>query len=192
MDLRTALATGAGRAVSLVERRVLGRPASQLPGRVALAIQPQVAALLATKTRRGSIVVCGTNGKTTTTNILASAIQAMGLSVLCNREGANMLPGVTSALLPGSSCDWAVMEADELSTIHIVPALQPKLLVLVNLFRDQLDRAGEIEHVQDTIVAALAASPETTLLACGDDPLCMGVARRAQAATERRGWFRRR
>ena len=185
MDLRTALATGAGRAVSLVERRVLGRPASQLPGRVALALQPRAAALLSAKVRRGSIVVCGTNGKTTTTNILASAIEAMGLTVLCNREGANMLPGVTSALLPGSSCDWAVMEADELSTIHVVPALRPKYLVLVNLFRDQLDRAGEIDHVQDTIVAALAASPETVLLACGDDPLCMGVARRAQVAGTR-------
>lgn len=62
--------------------------------------------------------------------------------------------------------------------VKIVPALRPRYLVLLNLFRDQLDRAGEIDRVQDTIAAALAASPETTLVTCGDDPLCMGVAQR--------------
>ena len=137
---------------------------------------------LAGKLRRGSIVVCGTNGKTTTNNVLASAVEAAATSVLCNRVGANMAPGVTSALLPGSSADWAVMEADELSTIDILPALKPTYLVLLNLFRDQLDRAGEIDRVQDTIVRALAASPQTTLVVDGDDPLCVGVAYRAAAA----------
>ena len=69
------------------------------------------------------------------------------------------------------------MEADELSTRIILPALRPRYLVLLNLFRDQLDRAGEIDHVQEVIVEALASSPETTLLVCGDDPLSMGIAR---------------
>jgi UDP-N-acetylmuramyl tripeptide synthase len=158
---------------------VLHHSASQLPGRVALGIDPNLMGELAGKLRKGSIVVCGTNGKTTTNNVLASAIEAAGNTVLCNRAGANMAAGVTSALLPGRSADWAVMEADELSTVHILPNLKPRYLVLLNLFRDQLDRAGEIDHVQDTIVRALQGSPQTTLLACGDDPLCMGVARRA-------------
>ena len=181
MELRSAGAVGAGRLVHLGLHSVLHRGASQLPGRVALAIDPQLIAHLREKAVKGSIVVCGTNGKTTTTNVLAASIEAAGMEVLCNREGANMEAGVASALLQGGEADWAVLEADELSTIHILPQLQPTYLVLLNLFRDQLDRAGEIDHVQDTIVEALAASPKTVLLACGDDPLCMGVASRARA-----------
>lgn len=177
--MRSALAVGAGRLSHWGLHSVLHRSASQLPGRVALGIDPNLMGELAGKLRKGSIVVCGTNGKTTTNNVLASAIEAAGNTVLCNRAGANMAAGVTSALLPGRSADWAVMEADELSTVHILPNLKPKYLVLLNLFRDQLDRAGEIDHVQDTIVHALQSSPETTLLVCGDDPLSMGVARRA-------------
>ena len=174
--LRSHLAAVCGRLTQLLLHDVLRRAGSQLPGRVALGLDPQVVAHLRKKLQRGSVVVCGTNGKTTTTNLVAAALEASGARVLCNRDGANMLPGVASALLPGHAADWAVIEADELSTIHILPQLQPTYLVLLNLFRDQLDRAGEIDHVQDVIVAALAASPQTILLVCGGDPLCMGVA----------------
>ena len=182
MSFKGSVAQGLGRAASWGLRRVLGRSASQLPGRVALAVDPHLISELSRKLRRGSIVVCGTNGKTTTNNVLACAVEASGASVLCNRAGANMAPGVAAALLPQSSADWAIIEADELSCITILPELRPRYLVLLNLFRDQLDRAGEIDRVQDVLVASLAASPETTLIACGDDPLVMGVARRAQAA----------
>ena len=185
MSIRSAAATGAGRATSLVLRRILRRNASQLPGRVALTIDPQLIEHLRGKAKQGSVVICGTNGKTTTTNVIAAAIEEQGFRVLCNRAGANMAAGVASAMLPGHAADWAVIEADELSTIHILPQLRPRYLVLLNLFRDQLDRAGEIDHVQDTIVAALAASPETALLVCGDDPLSMGVAVRAREAGTR-------
>lgn len=182
MSIRDVAATEAGRLVRWGLHDALHRNASQLPGRVALAIDPAILEHLSTKLSWGSVVVCGTNGKTTTTNILASALEAQGFAVLCNRDGANMAAGVVSALLPEHKADWAAIEADELSTIHILPQLKPTYLVLLNLFRDQLDRAGEIDHVQDTIVAALAASPGTILVACGDDPLCMGVAVRAQEA----------
>lgn len=165
--------------------KVLQRNASQLPGRIALAIDPNILEHLRAKATQGSIVVCGTNGKTTTTNVLAASLEASGMQVLCNRAGANMVSGIASALLPGKVADWAVLEADELSTIHILPQLRPSYLVLLNLFRDQLDRSGEIDHVQDTIVEALAASPHTTLLVCGDDPLSMGVAIRAHALGRR-------
>ena len=185
MGARTALATGLGRLAHWGLHDVLHRSASQLPGRVALAVDPHVIAGLAPKLSQGSIVVCGTNGKTTTNNVLACAMEAAGYRELCNREGANMAAGVAAALLPGRSADWAVMEADELSTVNIVPALRPRYLVLLNLFRDQLDRAGEIDHVQDTIASALAASPETVLVVCGDDPISMGVALRAREAGTR-------
>ena len=176
--MRAAIARSAGRATSRL-LRLAGRNASQLPGRVALALDPTLLADLSTSLARGAVVVCGTNGKTTTTNVLARATQETGLSVDCNWRGANMLAGITSAMLFDKGADWAVMEADELSCVHVLPQLKPRWLVLLNLFRDQLDRAGEIDHVQDCLVEALAASPSTGLIVCGDDPLSMGVARRA-------------
>ncbi len=182
MRARTGIATTLGRTTSWALRRVFRRSASQLPGRIALTIAPNLLNALADKLSEGAIVVCGTNGKTTTNNIIASCVEGAGNTVLCNRLGANMLSGVTAAMLPRHSADWAVMESDELSTIHILPALHPRYLVLLNLFRDQLDRAGEIDHVQDVIVEALAASPTTALIVNGDDPISMGVAVRAQAA----------
>ena len=182
MGTHKQLATSLGRLTHWGLRTLAHKPASQLPGRVALALDADVIAELAGKLRRGSIVVCGTNGKTTTTNIVANALEMAGNRVLCNREGANMAAGVAAALLPGRWADWAVIETDELSTVHIVPALKPSFFVLLNLCRDQLDRAGEIDHVQETIASALLESPYTTVIACGDDPLCMGVARKVQKA----------
>lgn len=182
MGMRNVTAVTAGRLVWLGLHGVLRRNASQLPGRVTLSIDPDAIAHLRSKASRGSIVVCGTNGKTTTTNVIASALERQGLKVLCNRDGANMAAGVTSALLAGGNADWAVLEADELSTIRILPQLQPTYLVLLNLFRDQLDRAGELDHVQDVIASALASSPQTVLVVCADDPLSWAVARRAQRA----------
>ncbi|WP_028264015.1 Mur ligase family protein [Atopobium fossor] len=180
MNIRTRAAVAAGRFVSWGLRNVAHRNASQLPGRVALSLDSQAIAGLSTKLIEGSIVVCGTNGKTTTNNVLAASVEATGKRVLCNRAGANMAAGVTAALLPGTTAHWAVLEADELSTVHILPQLKPTYLVLLNLFRDQLDRAGEIDHIQDVLVQALVSSPQTILIACGDDPLSMGVALRAQ------------
>ena len=185
MRLISAAATSLGRLVHWGLTNVLHRNASQLPGRIALALDPQLIAHLRDRASKGSIVVCGTNGKTTTNSVIAASLEASGMRVLCNRAGANMVAGVASALLSDKVADLAVLEADELSTVHILPQLRPDYLVLLNLFRDQLDRAGEIDHVQDTIVAALASSPSTTLVTCGDDPLSMGVAvRAAQAGTK--------
>ena len=182
MTIRSTLAVTIGRATRWALHDVLHRSASQLPGRAALWLDPSLIARLRDKARQGTIVVCGTNGKTTTTNLIAATLEAASLNVLCNRDGANMAAGITSALLPQNAADWAVLEADELSTIHVLPQLRPTYLMLLNLFRDQLDRAGEIDHVQDVIVEALTASPMTTLVTCGDDPLCVGIAERARQA----------
>lgn len=178
-NIASDIAAGAGYLTGWGLRNVAHRSGSQLPGRVALVIDPQIIAHLRSRATRGSIVVCGTNGKTTTTNMLAAMLEEQGLSVICNHDGANMAAGVASALLEKKHADWAVLESDELSTIHILPQLQPTYLVLLNLFRDQLDRTGEIDRVQDTIVTALAATPATTLVVCGDDPLCVSIALRA-------------
>lgn len=179
MGFRTSVARGCGLACSWILRRLVHREASTLPGRVALAVDPGLIAGLAGRCREGSLAVCGTNGKTTTNNVLATALELGGARVLCNRAGANMETGVASALLPGPAADRGCFEVDELSTPRVLPQLRPRALVLLNLFRDQLDRSGEIDRVQDVIVEALAATPGTALVYNGDDPLCHGIALRA-------------
>lgn len=176
MALRSHIAKTAGRCISWGLQNIAHRQASQLPGRIACSIDASILQNLAHTIQGKSVVVCGTNGKTTTTNIIAQALIAEGKNIVCNQAGANMEPGVVSALLENTTPENAVFEVDELSTIAVVPKIQPDYFVLLNLFRDQLDRSGEIDRVQDTIVAALKASPNTTLIVCADDPLSMGVA----------------
>lgn len=178
--LQTYFAAFCARSARTLLRRVFHRKASQLPGRVALGIDKNFLAHKARLFGKHTVVVCGTNGKTTTTNIIASAFDSSFPQVVCNRAGANMPAGIASALLDATSGAACVLESDELFSINIVPAVKPKFLVLLNLFRDQLDRCGEIERVQQTIVRALEASPSTTLVVCGDDPLTVGVAQSAQ------------
>ena len=144
-------------------------------------IDPHIIAELRWKLRKGSIVVVGTNGKTTVTNLLADAVEASGQSVLCNRTGANLDSGIASAMLQGKAADWGVLECDELWLAKVLPDLRSTYVLLLNLFRDQLDRCGEIDRIQDSIVSALQSSPETTLVYNADDPLCAFIASRVKA-----------
>ena len=118
----------------------------------------------------------GTNGKTTTTNLLADVIEASGKTVVCNRTGANLDSGVATSLLQSKGADWGVFETDELWLARILPRLQATYVLLLNLFRDQLDRCGEIDRIQESIIGALRSSPNTTLVYNADDPLCAYIA----------------
>lgn len=166
-------------------RSVLHRSGGALPGKIGLAIDPDLIAHLA-DLLDASVVVTGTNGKTTTTNLIADAVSASGLTCVCNRAGNNMETGIAGALLEAGS-GWrrtagtvhvGVFECDELYTVRVLPRLKPTHFVLLNLFRDQLDRYGEIDHTQDAIADALASSPETILIFNADDPLCTAIADR--------------
>lgn len=176
MRFRSSLAILVARAVYWAEKRILHAGASAMPGQIALKIDPFLIASLASKLKQGSIVVCGTNGKTTTNNVVCQIIQDSGNTVLCNHAGANMNSGVVTALLPGKEADWGVLEVDELSTPKVVPFLKPKYMVLLNIFRDQLDRCGEIDTVMQAIISALEQSPETALIYNADDPFCSFIA----------------
>jgi UDP-N-acetylmuramyl tripeptide synthase len=176
MRLRSLLAVFAARGVSWIERHFLHAKATSMPGKIALRIDPHVLGPLAGKLKKGSIAVCGTNGKTTTNNLICKAIENSGNSVLCNRAGANMESGVVTALLFGKEADWGVMEVDELSTPLVFPALKPSYMVLLNIFRDQLDRCGEIDTVMQAIISALEKTPETVLIYNADDPFCSYIA----------------
>src|SRR5206468_898959 len=97
---------------------------------------------------RGSIVVSSTNGKTTTAGMIASILRAAGRRPVHNRAGSNMHWGVATALLEQSG-DEGLFELDEAWLPRVAPQLRPRLLVLGNLFRDQLDRYGELERLAD-------------------------------------------
>lgn len=173
----------AARAVSAVStwglKNVFHRPAANFPGKMALYVDPRLIADLRPKLERGSVVVVGTNGKTTVTNLLADVLEQAGERVVCNRTGANLDSGVATALLHAKRADWGVFESDELWLAKILPHLRATYVVLLNLFRDQLDRVGEIDRIQDSIVGALEKSPETVLVFNADDPLCAAIAERA-------------
>ena len=177
----------AARAVSAVStwglKNVFRRPAANFPGKMALYVDPALIADLRPKLAKGSVVVVGTNGKTTVTNLLADVLEHAGERVVCNRTGANLDSGVATALLHAKPADWGVFESDELWLAKILPHLRANYVVLLNLFRDQLDRVGEIDRIQDSIVGALSSSPETVLVYNADDPLCAVIAERAQNAS---------
>lgn len=176
MSLRFSLAKAAGAVSTWGLRHVAHRPAANLPGKIALAIDPDLPDELCGKCTQGSVITVGTNGKTSTNNLLADAFEAAGRTIICNRTGANLAAGITSALLQQPAAQWGVFECDELWLAHVLPRLRSNYVLLLNLFRDQLDRCGEIDRIQTSIAGALAASPDTVLVYNADDPLCARIA----------------
>lgn len=176
MSLRFSLAKAAGAVSTWGLRHAAHRPAANLPGKLALKIDPSLLEELRGKCTEGSVVTVGTNGKTSTNNLLADAFEAAGHTIICNRTGANLAAGIASALLQQPSAQWGVFECDELWLAHVLPHLRSNYVLLLNLFRDQLDRCGEIDRIQTSIIGALTSSPDTVLVYNADDPLCARIA----------------
>ncbi|WP_322152232.1 MurT ligase domain-containing protein [Paratractidigestivibacter sp.] len=195
MGVKTGLACAAADVAHWGLTSVLKRGGGNVPGTLALKLDPQIIADLA-PALEGSIVVTGTNGKTTTNGLIADGLAAAGYDVVCNRAGNNMQTGIAAAIVAGRRGSrgtgagaagagaaagkkrFGAFECDELYTVRVLPQLKPRALVLLNLFRDQLDRYGEIDHTQDVIAQALEKSPTTTLIYNADDPLCAAIADR--------------
>ena len=154
MNFRSSLACTSSDIARWGLRSILKRQGGVLPGRIAMKIDPELLSDLAGLVDR-SVVITGTNGKTTTSNLIADAVAASGAAVVCNRAGNNMEPGVVGALLEArgglkhadSGKRVGVFECDELYTVRVLPKLKPTYFVLLNLFRDQLDRYGEIDQI---------------------------------------------
>lgn len=176
MSLRFSLAKAASAVSTWGLRHVAHRPAANLPGKIALKIDPSLLDELRGKCTQGSVITVGTNGKTSTNNLLADAFEAAGRTIICNRTGANLAAGISSALLQQPAAQWGVFECDELWLAHVLPHLRSNYVLLLNLFRDQLDRCGEIDRIQTSIAGALTASPDTVLVYNADDPLCARIA----------------
>ncbi|MBO4365125.1 MAG: DUF1727 domain-containing protein, partial [Eggerthellaceae bacterium] len=178
MGVRFWLAREIAATASWVLKRIFRRPAANFPGKVGIYVDPTLIGDLSQRADSESVVIVGTNGKTTVSNLLADMLEADGRKVACNRTGANLNSGVATALLGAELADWDVIECDELWLAKVVPQLRPRYVVLLNLFRDQLDRMGEIDHIQESVIDAMTSSPETTLVYNCDDPLCQAIANR--------------
>ncbi len=176
--MRKLIAIWFGKALSVLGR-LLGKKSSSSPGAYALKICPDLVKGLNSCVSKGVIVTCGTNGKTTTNNLMASALEAKGYKVICNRLGANMLSGIATTVLQETDifgrlhADYACLEIDEAYTPIVFEHVKPDVMVITNLFRDQLDRYGEIDITSDIIKRAIAKVPNVKLVLNGDDPLCV-------------------
>ena len=180
MEARLALAVAAGKLTGALARRAGRGGGTALPGLVAERIEPQTVSRLGVQCGRGAILITGTNGKTTTARLLAAILEEAGWHTVHNREGSNLMRGIASALTAAASASGriprgedtlALIETDEATLPHAVRALRPRAVVFTNLFRDQLDRYGEVESVAALWREALAdLPPEAVLVLNADDP----------------------
>lgn len=160
--------------------RLLGRGGTDLPGRIALKLCPNLLGVLAKDVT--TVIVTGTNGKTTTSRMIEQSWLDSGISYFANKTGANLLSGVTAEFAVhstlGGKCRYthALIEADEAAFKFIAKYVDPKAIVVTNVFRDQLDRYGEITHTLDNIRLGIEASPNAMLAANADDSLCTSLA----------------
>jgi lipid II isoglutaminyl synthase (glutamine-hydrolysing) len=173
------------RATGAVSRRSGRGGGTTLPGRLLLRLAPDALSRLAISLEDGSTIVSATNGKTTTAGMIAAILRADGRAPVHNRAGSNMSWGVATALLEQRGTE-GLFEVDEAWLPAVAAELEPRLIVLGNLFRDQLDRYGELERLADewaALVEARTGSTEFVLNA--DDPLVADAGR--DRAGRRRG-----
>lgn len=162
--------------------RIAGRGGgSALPGLVAERLDPQIGAKLAKRIPHGSVIVTGTNGKTTTSKMLAQVLTDSGERLVANRAGSNLSRGVVSALIEHISVSgrckdtMGLFEVDEAAMPAVAAMIQPRAIIVLNLFRDQLDRYGELDTTAGLIGRGIAAT-NAQLYLNADDPLVASLA----------------
>jgi UDP-N-acetylmuramyl tripeptide synthase len=175
--VRLGLAVGVAKTVTGIVRSLGLGAASVLPGEISRRLHSRLLPLLFEQVSQGVIVVVGTNGKTTTALLLKQILSDRGYTVVHNSSGANLINGLITALLSSAdmtgkiSADYAILEVDE----NILPLLlqdcQPKYILALNLFRDQLDRYGEVDTIAQRWGKAISPLPaDTTIILNADDP----------------------
>lgn len=161
---------------AIILSRWVGNQGSDFPGHLARRIYPGILTELAGNVKVSTIIVTGTNGKTTTTNMIAAIMKENGSTYVHNQAGANMITGITTAFIQNSNCsgsrtfDYALLEVDEANIPLLLKEIKDDYMVVTNFFRDQLDRYGELDHTINIIKDAVVGS-DITLLLNGDDPL---------------------
>jgi lipid II isoglutaminyl synthase (glutamine-hydrolysing) len=175
--VRLGIAVLTAKTVTAAIRTLKMGAASVLPGTISKRLHPQILALLSQQIKYGVIVVAGTNGKTTTSLLLRSILEKDGWKVVHNEAGANLVNGLITTLLDRTSltgklkADYGILEIDENVIPLVLPQLKPKYVLALNLFRDQLDRYGEVDTITYRWGKAIAdLDSDTTLVVNGDDP----------------------
>jgi UDP-N-acetylmuramyl tripeptide synthase len=174
--LRQTLAIATGKTLLKI-LRLSRRGGTALPGLVAHRLEPHILTGLTARLPGGSAVVTGTNGKTTTTRLFATILDCAGLRVVNNRSGSNLIRGLTSTLLNHATiggdlqADMGLFEVDEAAFPQALSEIMPRLVLVNNLFRDQLDRYGEVETIRKRWVEAFKKLPPgVTAILNADDP----------------------
>ncbi|NFA03437.1 MurT ligase domain-containing protein [Weissella cibaria] len=176
MSLKSALATFVGKSSYVVLHDILRRGGTSLPGKLATKIEPEVMTTLAEK--YDVILITGTNGKTLTTTLTTRVLREQFPDVITNPSGSNMMQGITGTMLTAkvtgkSHRPIALLEVDEANVEEVARQLKPMAFVLTNIFRDQLDRFGEIYTTYDKILKGIRLFPEATVIANADSPIFM-------------------
>ncbi len=176
-DALALVANAAGK-VTLMGLQIAGRGGTALPGLVTLQLDPDYIAALTRALPHGVVLVSGTNGKTTTARMLSDIAKGSGWYPIHNRSGSNLERGIAGALLADSSWRGALsgnlglFEVDEASLPRVLGRIKPRIVVITNLFRDQLDRYFEIDQLAKRIGDAIAElDPSTALVLNADDPI---------------------
>ena len=176
MSARLALETSAARLVGRLSRATRRGGGTTLPGKLVWKLDPGALDALAARLPAGVALVSATNGKTTTA-AMASSILSPARRLAWNRSGANLASGVTSTLLAADGAELGLLEVDEFALPEVMRRTRPRVVCLANLFRDQLDRYGELEHIAERWRSAVAELPPDAMLVVGaDDPLVASLA----------------
>ncbi|MDB9308248.1 Mur ligase family protein [Aphanizomenon sp. CS-733/32] len=175
--LRLGFAVSMAKSVTFLVRSLRLGAASVLPGSIARRIEPRILELLSQQVKNGVILIAGTNGKTTTALLLCTILERNGFYVAHNSTGANLENGLATALIDNASLlgnlnvDYAILEVDENIVPKVLKPLQPRIILCLNLFRDQLDRYGEVDSISKRWTQVIATLPPTTIvIPNADDP----------------------
>lgn len=166
--------------LSIWALRLTGRGGTAIPGKVAIKICPDILGDLAKDVR--CVAVTGTNGKTTSARMIEEAFQLDGRSYFSNRSGANLINGVTSLFIENATLtgrpkkQFAIVECDEAASKEVCRLIDPEVVLVTNVFRDQLDRYGEVTHTLDNILTGVRNSPHATLCLNADCSLTASIA----------------
>ena len=178
MKLRVMLAVACCK-LSRFVIRLLGRGGTAMPGKIALRICPNVLGTLSRGVR--TILITGTNGKTTSARMIEQAFIDCRRSYLSNKSGANLISGITAEFAMNSTLagrckkEFAIIECDEAASKTVLKYLKPEVIVATNVFRDQLDRYGEITHTLNNIIEGISHSPDSLLCLNADCSLIASI-----------------
>ena len=176
-SLPRGMAASAARGAGRLSQKLGRGGGTTIPGLLLNRLRPEATAEMALAVPGGVVLVSGTNGKTTTARLVRAALDASGTKVVANTAGSNLERGVASALLNANGAEVALFEVDEAALPGLMVQTRPRVITLMNLFRDQLDRYGELEHLVDRWRDAVAQlDPAATVIYNADDPAVAEIA----------------